>query len=76
MSKNLLKNEIPDVLRSTSFDTGFHFYTENGVYTGITATSLYDFMAKLQTVDIKSILFDYLRGDFQKWIEGTLGDKN
>ena len=54
---------------------GFHFYTENGVYAGITATSLYDFMAKLQTVDIKSILFHYPRGDFQKWIEGTLGDK-
>ena len=32
-------------------------------------------MAKLQTVDIKSILFHYPRGDFQKWIEGTLGDK-
>jgi hypothetical protein len=36
----------------------------------ITATSLYYFMAKFQTVDIKSILFHYPRGDFQKMDRG------
>jgi hypothetical protein len=46
-----------------------------GIYTGITATSLADFAAKLETIDENSILFHYSRGDFQKWMQDTLGDE-
>ena len=34
-----------------------------------------DFLEKLKVVDVNSILFHYPRGDFQKWIENTLGEK-
>ena len=63
------------ILRNLPFETGFHFNTENGVYTGITAVSLSEFALKLQTIDVNSILFHYPRGDFQKWIQETLGDE-
>ena len=63
------------ILRNVPFETGFHFTTKNGVYTGITAVSLHDFALKLQTIDADSILFHYPRGDFQKWIQNTLGDE-
>jgi len=61
-------------LESVSFEKGFHFNTEKGIYLGLTATSLYDFAAKLETIDENSILFHYPRGDFQKLIQDTLGD--
>lgn len=74
MGQNLSKVETPDILRTVSFEQGFHFTTGKG-YTGITATSLSDFLGKLETVDVESVLFHYPRGDFQKWIQDTLGDK-
>lgn len=75
MSQSISKVESPKILRTVSFDQGFHFTTEKGVYTGITATSLGDFATKLETIGETSVLFHYPRGDFQKWIEVTLGDK-
>jgi len=63
------------ILKNVPFEKGFHFTTENGVYTGITAVSLHDFALKLQTIDANSILFHYPRGDFQKWIQDMLGDE-
>ncbi len=62
-------------LGTVPFEKGFHFTTEKGVYTGITATGLAEFAKKLETVDVNSVQFHYLRGDFQKWIQGTLEDK-
>jgi hypothetical protein len=63
------------ILCSVPFERGFHFVTEKKGYTGVTANSLPDFAAKLETIDIDSVLFHYPRGDFQKWIDDTLGDK-
>ncbi len=63
------------ILGVVPFEHGFHFSTQQGAYTGTTATSLADFAQKLETIDVESILFHYPRGDFQKWIEETLGDK-
>src|SRR5450756_1557747 len=62
------------ILGTVSFEHGFHFSTEKGVYTGTTAISLAYFAQKLETIDVNSILFHYPCGDFQKWIEETLGD--
>jgi hypothetical protein len=42
--------------------------------TGITAASRAEFGAKLETIEVDS-LFHYPRGDFQEWIDDTLGDK-
>jgi hypothetical protein len=69
------KNEAPKILRTVSYEEGFHFTTEKGIDTGITATSLRDFADKLETIDVNSVVFHYRRGDFQKWIQDKLGDK-
>ena len=75
MSQSSPKTETLEILRSVSLERGFHFFTEKG-NTGITAISLSDFIAKLETIDVNSVFFHYPRGDFQKWIDDTLGDKD
>ena len=78
MSEKELPTEKPNresILRNVPYETGFHFSTEKGVYTGITAVSLPDFALKLETIDANSILFHYPRGDFQKWIHEIIGDE-
>ncbi|MCW4001191.1 MAG: DUF5752 family protein [Candidatus Bathyarchaeota archaeon] len=72
------ENETKDsstILRTVPFESGFHFRTEQGTYTGLTATSLQDFASKLNDVEDESVSYHYYRGDFQRWIEDTLGDK-
>ncbi len=64
------------ILRIVPFEYGFHFTTDKGVYSGLTATSLEDFSEKLKDVDVDSVTFHYCRGDFQKWIDNILGDKD
>jgi hypothetical protein len=74
--KRLRSNiRIIEILRTVPFEKGFHFYTAHGSYTGETATSLDDFEKKIQVVAAESISFHSQRGDFQKWIEDTLGDE-
>ena len=75
MGQNVSKVGASRILGNVSFDKGFHFTNDKGVYTGVTATSLSDFVMKLETVDESSVLFHYPRGDFQKWIQDTLGDQ-
>ncbi len=75
MQQEISKEDASKILKPVSFDSGFHFTAANGVYTGITATSLPDFAAKLETIDEQSLLFHYPRGDFQKWVQDTLGDE-
>jgi hypothetical protein len=61
-------------LRTVPFESGFHFYTAIGNYTGITATNLSQFARKLQTIPIESVAFHFQRKDFQKWIQYTIAD--
>jgi len=61
-------------LRTVPFESGFHFYTAIGNYTGITATNLSEFAAKLQIIPLESITFHFQRKDFQNWIKYTLKD--
>jgi hypothetical protein len=68
------KKEIIEILRTLPFEKGFHFYTAPGSFTRETATSLEAFEKKLQVVPADSVNFHFQRGDFQKWIEDTLGD--
>ena len=63
------------ILATVSAEHGFRFTLRDGVYTGLTAMSLQDFASKVETVDADSILFHYKRGDFQNWIDDTLGDE-
>jgi hypothetical protein len=69
------KTEIIEILRTVPYEKGFHFYTAQGNFTRETATNLDTFEKKLQTVPADSVNFHFQRGDFQKWIEDTLGDK-
>ena len=74
-SKRIQLNEkILKILRTVPYEKGFHFYIAHGNYTGETATSLDEFEMKIQIVPAASIDFHLDRGDFQKWIEDTLGD--
>jgi hypothetical protein len=75
MEKGNSKVDASKIMRSVPFEQGFHFNTEKGVYIGLTSVSLSDFASKLETIDENSILFHYPRGDFQKWIQDTLGDE-
>jgi len=67
--------EIAKILETVPHEKGFHFYNGLGYSTGETATSLDNFVKKLQVVVADSVNFHFQRGDFQKWIEDTLGDK-
>lgn len=67
--------EIVEILRTVPYEKGFHFYSAIGNFSGETATSLDDFEKKLQVVSADSVNFHLQRGDFQKWIEDTLGDR-
>jgi hypothetical protein len=69
-----LNRKIVEILRTVPHDKGFHFYTARGSYAGETATSLDAFERKIQVVPAASVNFHMQWGDFQKWIEDTLGD--
>jgi len=58
-----------------SKESVFYFFTSIGNYTGESATSIEDFLEKIEHIDIKSIEFHCHRGDFQKWVAETIGDK-
>ncbi len=75
MSQVLIRVDSTTILREVEFENGFHFCTDVGVCTNVTAISLKDFVEKLDEVDVDSIEFHYPRGDFQFWITKTLGDE-
>ena len=64
-----------EILRSVSYEKGFHFFSPDGHYTGETATTLCFFLRDLKRVDVESIRFHFNRGDFQKWLRTTIGDE-
>jgi hypothetical protein len=69
------KRKTLNLRKSVPFENGFHFFTEHGKYTGITATSSVEFAEKLQIIPIESVMFHFQRRDFQKWLSDTIGDE-
>ena len=63
------------LLDTVPFENGFHFFTAIGNYTGITATNLCEFEAKLQIIPEESVKFHFQHKDFQKWIKDTIKDE-
>ena len=61
------------VLRKTSPEKAFHFYRGIDQPTGVSSSSLVDFREKIRTIDIESIEFHAVRGDFELWVH-YLGD--
>ena len=63
-------------LKNVSREKAFHFFTSVGNPTGTSASSLKEFMERVNDVNIKALEFHLQRGDFEKWVEDTLQDKD
>ena len=71
-----MKNETEvKALKTVPREKAFYFFTSIGNYTGESASSLKEFMEKINEVNIKSLEFHLYRGDFEKWINEVLEDK-
>lgn len=55
-------------------EKAFYFFTSIGNYTGLSASSLKEFMEKINDVNVKSLEFHLGRGDFEKWVNEVLQD--
>ena len=64
------------ILRTLPREKAFYFFTSIGNYTGESASSLKEFMDKINEVNVKSLEFHFYRGDFEKWIAEVLEDKD
>ena len=56
-------------------ENAFYFFTSIGNYIGERAASIEEFMERIREVNVKSLEFHLYREDFEKWISGTLKDK-
>jgi len=61
-------------LRTLKDEEAFYFYEAIGKPTGESARSLSDFLQKIKSIKLESLLFHVQRKDFQNWIKDTLGD--
>jgi len=62
------------ILRTVKDEEAFYFYEAIGKPTGESARSLSDFLEKIKSVKLESLLFHIQRKDFQTWINKILGD--
>jgi uncharacterized protein (UPF0335 family) len=61
-------------LRPLSNEEAFRFYENVDKPTGETASSLREFLERIERVNMESIIFHTQRDDFKNWVENTLGD--
>jgi hypothetical protein len=66
--------EAVRILRTVGDKEAFYFYEALGKPTGQSARSLSEFLGKVESVNLESLLFHLQRKDFQKWIQKILGD--
>ena len=62
-------------MRALSDEEAFHFYETMGKPTGQSAKSLHEFLDKIKSVKLESLVFHFERNDFKNWIENTIGDQ-
>jgi len=62
------------VLKTVPREKAFYFFTSIGNYTGMSASSLKEFMGRINEVNPKSLEFHLGRGDFEKWVAEVLQD--
>ncbi|MEM3703967.1 MAG: hypothetical protein QXX79_06100 [Candidatus Bathyarchaeia archaeon] len=71
-----MENEgIAETLKTVPREKAFYFFTSIGNYTGESASSLTEFMDKINIINVKSLEFHFQRGDFEKWISEVLQDE-
>ncbi|NWG10787.1 hypothetical protein HXY33_03425 [Candidatus Bathyarchaeota archaeon] len=63
------------ILKTVPREKAFYFFTSIGNYTGLSASSLKEFMEKINEVNVKSLEFHLHRNDFEKWINEVLEDQ-
>ena len=68
------RENISRILRTLPREKAFYFFTSIGNYTGESASSLKEFVEKINEVNLKSLEFHLHRGDFEKWIAEVLED--
>lgn len=74
-SKNQeVKAESMKILRTVGDNEAFYFFEDLGRPTGKSARNLPDFLDKVKSVKLESLIFHLQRNDFQNWIEKILGD--
>lgn len=61
-------------LRTLGNEQAFHFYEAMDKPTGQDASSLYEFLEKIGSVKLESLVFHHERNDFKNWIANTLED--
>jgi hypothetical protein len=61
-------------LRTVGIQEAFYFYEAVGKPTGELARNLSDFLDKIKVVKSEILVFHLQIGDFQNWVEKTLGD--
>lgn len=61
-------------LRTLSNEEAFHFYENIDKPTGQSALSLHEFLDRIKTVKLESLVFHLERNDFKNWITDTLED--
>jgi hypothetical protein len=69
-----VSKEAMKILRTVRDGEAFYFYENIGKPTGESAKSLSDFLERIKSVKLESLLFHLQRKDFQNWIIKTLGD--
>lgn len=74
-SKSLKVNiEATRILRTVRDEEAFYFYEAVGKPTGESARNLSEFLEKVKSVKLESLLFHLQRKDFQNWIRKIFGD--
>ena len=71
----LTPSSSPRILRQLSRNSAFYFFTSVGNYTGHRAMSFEEFANKIRDVEITSLEFHLYRGDFEKWADEVLEDR-
>lgn len=70
-----MPSSVARILRKLRRENAFYFFTSIGNYTGQNAASLEEFVKKIGEVDDKSLEFHFYRGDFEKWVDEVLEDR-
>ena len=68
------REHISRILRVLPREKAFYFFTSIGNYTGESASSLREFVQKINSINVKSLEFHFYRGDFERWIADALED--
>ena len=71
---NMDRETASKILRTVPREKAFYCFTPIGNYTGVSASSLKEFLDRINEVNLKSVEFHLYRGDFDKWMDEVILD--